>query len=258
MRESNPLHVVSSKKIFFISDAHLGTPDYDKSLAREKLLVQLLDTIKPQAEEIYFVGDLFDFWFEYNKVIPKGFTRILGKLAELSDAGIPIHFFTGNHDVWMRGYFEQELHIPVYHDAVVKYLKGKKFYIAHGDGLGPGDHGYKLLKKIFRNRFCQLLFRWLHPDIGIALADFWSKRSRYVSQGGEVEQWKGDEKEWLVIHSRNMLEKEHFDYFVYGHRHFPKELLLNETSRYINLGDWLTWFTYAEFDGDKLEIKKFG
>lgn len=248
---------MSSKKIFFISDAHFGTPNHDKSLVREKLLVQLLDAIKPQAEEIYFVGDLFDFWFEYDKVIPKGFTRILGKLAEISDAGIPVHFFTGNHDVWMRGYFEQELNIPVYHAPVAKTLKGKKFYIAHGDGLGPGDHGYKFLKKIFRNKFCQWLFRWLHPDIGIAVADFWSKRSRYVSQGGEVEQWKGDEKEWLVIHSRNLLKQEHFDYFIYGHRHFPKELLLNETSRYINLGDWLTWFTYAEFDGEKLEIKSF-
>jgi len=248
---------VSSKKVYFISDAHLGTPNHKESLVREKLLVQLLDTIKTQAEEIYIVGDLFDFWFEYNKVIPKGFTRILGKLAELSDAGILIHFFTGNHDVWMRDYFEKELGIPIYHDAVVKNLKGKKFYIAHGDGLGPGDHGYKFLKKIFRNRFCQFLFRWLHPDIGIWIADFWSKRSRYVSQGGEVEQWKGDDKEWLMIHSRKMLEQEHFDFFIYGHRHFPKELLLNETSRFINLGDWMTWFTYAEFDGEKFEIKKF-
>lgn len=248
---------MSSKKIYFISDAHLGTPNHDKSLVREKLLVQLLDNIKLHAEEIYFVGDLFDFWFEYNTVIPKGFTRILGKLAEISDAGIPVHFFTGNHDVWMRGYFEKELNIPVYHVPVAKTLKGKKFYIAHGDGLGPGDHGYKFLKKVFRNRFCQLLFRWLHPDIGIAIADFWSKRSRYVSQGGEVEQWKGDDKEWLVLHSYKMLEQEHFDYFVYGHRHFPKELLLNETSRYINLGDWLTWFTYAEFDGEKMEVKNF-
>ncbi len=248
---------MSNKKIYFVSDAHLGTPNHAESLVREKSLVHLLDQMQEQAEEIYIVGDLFDFWFEYGKVIPKGFTRILGKLAELSDAGIPVHFFTGNHDVWMKDYFKKELNIPVYHESVVKNLKGKKFYIAHGDGLGPGDHGYKFLKAIFRNRFCQFLFRWLHPDIGISIADYWSKRSRYVSPGGEIEPWKGDDKEWLVLHSRSILERDHFDYFIYGHRHMPMDILLSEKSHYINLGDWITCFTYAEFDGEKLEIKYY-
>lgn len=248
---------MSSKKTYFISDAHLGTPNQQDSLAREKLLVQFLEQIRQQAEEIYIVGDLFDFWFEYGKVVPKGFTRILGKLAELADSGVPVFFFTGNHDIWMKGYFESELNIPVYHDPVVKTIHGKKFYIGHGDGLGPGDHGYKFLKMIFRNKFCRFLFRWLHPDIGIGIAGFWSKRSRYVSAGGKIEEWKGNEKEWLVLHSRSLLEKEHFDYFIYGHRHLPRDIQLNEKSHYINLGDWLTCFTYAEFDGEKLEIKYY-
>ncbi len=246
-----------NKKIFFVSDAHLGTPNHADSLQREKLLVKWLNEIAPQAEEIYIVGDLFDFWFEYNKVVPKGFTRILGKLAEISDAGIPLHFFTGNHDAWMRDYFEKELNIPIYHEPVEKIIKGKKFYIAHGDGLGPGDHGYKFLKKVFKNRFCQWLFRWLHPDVGVAIADFWSKRSRYVSANGEIETFKGEENEWLMIYSREMLKQGHVDFFIYGHRHLPLNLLLKENSRFVNLGDWLTFFTYAEFDGEKLEIKYY-
>ncbi len=247
----------STKKIYFVSDAHLGTPNHAESLIREKLLVKWLDEIKGSAEEIFIVGDLFDFWFEYGRVIPKGFTRILGKLAELSDAGIPIHFFTGNHDVWMRGYFEQELRIPVYHDPVVKTIRGKDFYIAHGDGLGPGDYGYKVLKVIFRNRFCQLLFKWLHPDIGIAVADFWSKRSRYVSAGGQIEPFLGEEKEWLIIYSKKLLETKHYDFLIFGHRHLPLDISINGKSRFINLGDWITCFTYAEFDGQHFEIKHY-
>jgi len=248
---------VASKKIFFVSDAHLGTPSHEKSLVREKLFVKWLDEIKPQAEEIYIIGDLFDFWFEYSKVIPKGFTRILGKLAEITDAGIPVYFFTGNHDVWMRGYFEKELNIPVYHEPVVKTLRGKKFYLAHGDGLGPGDYGYKFLKQIFRSKFCQWLFKWLHPDIGITVADFWSKRSRYVSADGKIEPYLGEDKEWLIIYARQLLEKEHYDYFIFGHRHLVLDIPLKENSRFINLGDWLTHFTYAEFDGKTFRINHY-
>ena len=246
-----------NKKIFFISDAHLGTPNHDDSLKREKLLVQWLDEIKPMADEIYIVGDLFDFWFEYEKVVPKGFTRILGKLAEITDAGIPVHFFTGNHDVWMKGYFEKELNIPVYHEPVEKTIKEKNFYIAHGDGLGPGDHGYKFLKSVFRNRFCQWLFKWLHPDIGVAIADFWSKRSRYVTAEGNIEPFLGEDKEWLIIYSRQLLQKTHYDFLIFGHRHLALDITLNNNSRFINLGDWLTCFTYAEFDGDDLQIKQY-
>lgn len=248
---------MTTKKIFFVSDAHLGTPSHHQSLKREKLLVKWLDEIKPHAEEIYIVGDLFDFWFEYSKVIPKGFARILGKLAELSDAGIPIHIFTGNHDMWMKGYLENELNIRVYHNPLVKTIKGKKFYIAHGDGLGPGDYGYKILKLIFRNRLCQFLFKWIHPDIGIAVADYWSKRSRYVSAEGLIKPFLGEDKEWLVLFSRQLLGKEHYDYLIFGHRHLVLDIPLDNNSRFINLGDWLTSFTYAEFDGERFEIKQY-
>lgn len=247
----------SSKKIFFISDAHLGVPDYNESLKREKLLVAWLDEVKDQAEEIYIVGDLFDFWFEYKRAIPKGFTRILGKLAELTDNNITVHYFTGNHDLWMFGYFEKELNIPVYHQGIVREIKGKKFLIAHGDGLGPGDHGYKFMKGVFRNKFFQWLFRNVHPDIGIGLASYWSKRSRYVSQQGKIEPFKGEEEEWLIIYSKEVLKKEHIDYFVFGHRHIPLEIRLNENSNFLNLGDWISHFSYAEFDGKKMEIKYF-
>jgi UDP-2,3-diacylglucosamine hydrolase len=219
--------------------------------------VKWLDEIKTQAEELYIVGDLFDFWFEYSRVIPKGFTRILGKLAELSDAGIPIYFFTGNHDMWMKGYFEKELNITVYHQPIEKVISGKRFYIAHGDGLGPGDYGYKILKYIFRNKLCQWLFRWIHPDIGIAFADYWSKRSRYVSAEGQIEPFLGQDKEWLIVYSRNLLRKKHYDYFIFGHRHLVLDIQLNNNSRFINLGDWLTSFTYAEFDGETFEIKRY-
>lgn len=240
-----------------MSDAHLGTPSHGESLVRERLLVKWMDEIKPLAEEIYIVGDLFDFWFEYSRAIPKGFARILGKLAELSDAGIPVHFLTGNHDVWMKGYFEEELNIPVYHNPVEKEIKGKKFYIAHGDGLGPGDYGYKMLKYIFRNRFCQRIFKWLHPDIGIRIAGYWSKRSRYISAEGKIEPFLGEDKEWLIIYSRELLAKAHYDFLIFGHRHLALDIPLGNGSRFINLGDWTNYFTYAEFDGNSFVIKHF-
>jgi len=247
-----------NKNIYFVSDAHLGVPNHSESLVREKLLVQWLDEIKIKAEEIYIVGDLFDFWFEYKKTIPKGFTRILGKLAELSDQGIKIHYFTGNHDLWMFGFFEKELNIPVYYEPIEKTIGNKSFYIGHGDGLGPADHGYKMLKKIFKNPLSQFVFRWLHPDIGIAIADYWSKRSRYVSASGMIEPFKGEVNEWLIIHSKELLKRKHFDFFVYGHRHLPLSVNLNEgNSQYINLGDWINYFSYAEFDGEKMEVKYF-
>lgn len=243
------------KKTYFISDVHLGFPNETESRAREKLLLQWFDEITPHAEAIYIVGDLFDFWYEYGKVIPKGFTRILGRLAELVDNKIQVYFFTGNHDLWMFGYFENELGIPVYHEPIQKEIQGKKFFIGHGDGLGPGDHGYKFLKKVFRFRLNQKLFGWLHPDIGIGLAHYWSQRSRYAN--GVVETYKGNENEWLLIYSKAKQAQEHFDFFVFGHRHLPLDISIGNNSRYINLGDWLTYNSYAVFDGATLQLKSF-
>src|ERR1700754_2054855 len=194
------------KKIYFLSDFHLGAPDHESSLEREKLIVRFLDEIKDNAAEIFLVGDMFDFWYEYRQVVPKGYVRLLGKLAELSDAGIPMHFFLGNHDMWMSGYFEKELNIPVYHEPKVFERNGKKFFIGHGDGLGPGDHGYKFIKKVFANKFCQWLFARLHPNFGIGMANYWSRRSRH-STGDYDEKYLGDDKEYLVVFANEILKK---------------------------------------------------
>jgi UDP-2,3-diacylglucosamine hydrolase len=243
------------KKTYFISDIHLGFPNETESRAREKLLVQWLDEVRKDADAIYIVGDLFDFWFEYGKAIPKNFARAIGKLAELADAGIKIHLFTGNHDLWMFGYFTEELGIPVYHKPIRIEIQGKKFFIGHGDGLGPGDNGYKFLKKIFTNPVCRFLFKWLHPDIGIALAHYWSRESRFAD--GIQEEYKGSDKEWLLIYSKEQEAKHHHDFFIFGHRHLPLDIQINPQSRYINLGDWLTYNSYAVFDGNNFELKSF-
>ena len=244
------------KKIYFLSDFHLGIPDYASSLVREKKIVAFLEAARKDAAEIFLLGDMFDFWYEYKTVIPKGYVRILGKLAEITDSGIPVHFFVGNHDMWMAGYFEKELNIPVYYEPKIFERNGKRFYIGHGDGLGPGDHKYKMLKKIFRSRFCQWLFGQLHPTWGIGLANNFSGKSRVKTmQSDKI--FLGEEKEWLIVFCREILAKEHFDFFIFGHRHFPLDFQLNPHSRYINLGDWIRDFTYAYFDGNELYLKKW-
>ncbi len=244
----------NSNKIYFASDFHLGAPNEESSLKREKLLVKWLEEIRSDVAEIYLVGDLFDFWFEYDTAVPRGFTRFLGKLAELSDAGIPIHIFTGNHDMWMFGYLEKELNITLYRESIVREYSGKKFFIGHGDGLGPGDHGFKVIKKVFANKISQWMFAKLHPDWGIKLAVYWSGTSR-ASNNDEV--FLGEEKEWLFQYAQEKLKTQPIDYFIFGHRHLPLDLKVGNSSRYINLGDWISHNTYAVFDGEKLELKKY-
>ncbi|HVT84601.1 MAG TPA: UDP-2,3-diacylglucosamine diphosphatase [Chitinophagaceae bacterium] len=244
------------KRIYFISDFHLGAPDHASSLEREKTIVRFLDEIKNNTAELFLVGDMFDFWYEYRKVVPKGYTRLLGKLAELSDSGIPIHFFVGNHDMWMKDYFQVELNIPVYFEPVTLERNGKKFFIGHGDGLGPGDHGYKRLKKIFRNPACKWLFGVLPPFFGMGLAHYLSRRSR-AQTGAAEEVFLGEDKEWLILFCKSELQKEHYDFFVFGHRHLAIDFALEQNSRYINLGDWIRYFTYAVFDGEKLELRSY-
>jgi UDP-2,3-diacylglucosamine hydrolase len=246
----------ASKKIYFLSDFHLGAPDAASSLVREKKIVQFLDEIRKDANAIFIVGDLFDFWYEYKKVVPKGYVRILGKMAEITDAGIPIHFFVGNHDMWMKDYFQKELNTTVYFEPAEFNFNGKRFLIGHGDGLGPGDEGYKFIKKIFRNPVCKWLFGILPPKLGIGLADFLSRKSRAkTSTTNEV--FLGEEKEWLVVYAKEILQKEHYDYFIFGHRHLPLDIILNEKSKYINLGDWIKYFTYAVFDGENLSLEYY-
>jgi len=250
------MQIPEGKKIYFSSDNHLGAPTYEASLPREKKFVKWLDTIKDDAAAIFLLGDLFDFWFEYKQVVPKGFVRVLGKLAELRDRGIPIYFFVGNHDLWMRDYFEKELNIQVYHKPEVFRLNGKKFFIGHGDGLGPGDKGYKRMKKVFTNSFCKWLFRWVHPDIGVRLAKHLSVKNKLIS-GSEDVKFLGEDNEWLVQYAKRKLEYAHYDYFVFGHRHFPMEINVGKNSTYFNLGDWIDYYTYGVFDGRQFELKTF-
>lgn len=250
------MQISPGKKIFFLSDFHLGAPDVESSLQRERLIVQFLDEIKEQAQSIFIVGDMFDFWYEYRKVVPKGFVRLLGKMAALTDAGIQLHFFVGNHDMWMKNYFQKELNVPVYFEPKEFEFNGKQFLIGHGDGLGPGDRGYKMLKKVFRNPFCQWLFGILPPAMAMGLANYSSRKSREADHGLE-EQFMGEEKEWLLVHSKKVLKEKHFDYFIFGHRHLPIDFRLNDKSRYINLGEWMNFASYAVFDGKHLALKSY-
>ncbi len=246
--------MTSPQKIYFLSDFHLGAPDEQQSLIREKKIISFLDEIKNDAKEIFILGDLFDFWFEYKYVVPKGYVRILGKLAELTDNNIPVHFFVGNHDMWMKDYFQKELNIKVYFEPTNFEYNGKRFQIGHGDGLGPGDQGYKFLKKIFRNKIAQFLFGVIPPFIGIGLANYFSRKSR-MHTGNSNEIFNGEENEWLVAYCKEELKKNDFDYFVFGHRHLPLDIQLSEKSRYINLGDWIKYSSYAVFDGSTLQLK---
>ena len=250
------MDILPGKKIYFLSDFHLGAPDFASSLIREKKIVAFLESIKHQAQQIIIAGDIFDFWYEYKTVVPKHFVRLLGKLAEITDSGIPVMLFAGNHDMWMRDYFEKELNIPVYFEPRTFNWNNKKFYVGHGDGLGPGDHGYKFMKKIFRNKICQWLFGQMHPTLGMGIANYFSRESRKKT-GSSDAAFLGDDKEWLVIYSKEILAKEHYDYFIFGHRHLPLTIQLNDNSEYINLGDWISYFTYAVFDGNTVELKKW-
>lgn len=250
------MQIPPGKKIYFLSDFHLGAPDHATSLEREKKIVKFLDEIKQNASMIFILGDLFDFWYEYKKVVPKGFVRILGKLAEIADSGIIIKFFVGNHDMWMSGYFEEELGVEVFYEPEEFEFNGKQFFIGHGDGLGPGDRRYKFIKKVFRNKFSQWLFGVLHPGAGIGLANYMSRKSR-AATGMTDETFLGEDKEWLIIFSKEMLEQKHFDYFIFGHRHLPLEFKLKENSQYINLGDWIKYNSYVVFDGEKATLKYY-
>ncbi len=242
-------------KIYFASDFHLGSYPSEQSKVREHNIISWLDKIKEDASELYLVGDIFDFWFEYSTVVPKGYIRFLGKLAELADLGIKIVLFKGNHDMWMFGYLRDELNAEIISNEKIIKLSGKTFYIHHGDGLGPGDKKYKYLKKIFRSSFCQWLFARLHPNLGIGIAQRWSKHSR-ISNNNE-ERFLGEENEWLIVYAKEVLEKQHYDYFIFGHRHLPYEVKLQENSTIINLGEWINYHTYAVWDGRDLKLKKW-
>ena len=262
MNNHHNISIPKGKKIYFASDNHLGAPTKEASLPREKKFVAWLDEIKQDAAAIFLLGDLFDFWMDYKKVVPKGFTRTLGKLAEISDSGIPIYYFVGNHDLWMNGYFEEELNIPVFHKPQEFTFNGvaeetrSTFFIGHGDGLGPGDKGYKRMKKVFTFKPFKWLFRWLHPDLGIRLGQYMSVKNKMIS-GDEDFKFLGEDNEWLVQYCKRKLAIKHYDYFIFGHRHLPLEIALSEKSKYVNTGDWIHYFTYAVFEDHQLILKKY-
>jgi|APGre2960657444_1045066.scaffolds.fasta_scaffold13427_3 UDP-2,3-diacylglucosamine hydrolase len=242
----------NKKYTYFASDFHLGAPNDAESLQREKEIVAWLTSIESSANCIYLVGDIFDFWFEYKHVIPKGFSRLQGKIAALTDNGIAVHFFYGNHDMWMFEYFKKELGVEIHSDDIQVSIGSKKLFIAHGDGLGKGDKGYKFIKKIFRSSFCQWIFARLHPNFGFSAANFFSKTSR-SKNGPRDKQFNGIENEWLYNYSKELNIKNNFDYFIYGHRHLPLKIPF-DNSVYFNLGEWITYQTFGKFDGENFEL----
>ena len=247
------INLTSGKKVYFASDFHLGFPDEKTSREREKALVSWLDQVQSDAQDLFLLGDLFDFWFEYKTAVPRGFVRFLGKLSALADQGITLHIFVGNHDLWMQDYLSKELNAKLYFEPQAFTIQNKQFLIGHGDGLGPGDKGYKRLKKIFTNPICQWLFRWLHPDAGIQLANYFSRKSR-AKTGNADEIFLGEDKEWLILYTKEKAKTMSVDYFIFGHRHYAIDLKINDKSRYINLGDWIRLNTYAVFDGTDLQL----
>jgi UDP-2,3-diacylglucosamine hydrolase len=245
-------------KIYFVSDAHLGSSELNDSLEREKKLVRWLDYIRKDAKALYLLGDIFDFWFEYKKAVPRGFTRFLGKLSELSDSGVEIHYFTGNHDIWIYDYLPEEIGLILHKNPFVMEIAGKTFYIAHGDGLGDNSHSFKLVRWVFHNRICRFLFRtFIHPDMGIKLAHIWAKHSR-MKEKNHPKPYFGEEKENLVLYSKSYIQKHpETDYLIFGHRHILLDRMLTSHNRMIIVGDWLELFSYAVFDGKELVLKQF-
>ena len=243
------------KSIYFSSDNHLGAPNYSDSLIREKLFISWLDKIKNDAQVIFLLGDLFDFWFEYYKSVPKGFTRVLGKLSELSDSGIKIYFFVGNHDYWTRDYFQKEIGMEVLKKPTEFKINNKLFFIGHGDGLGPGDFKYKFLKRIFRNPLFIFLFRINHPWFGIPLGNFFSRKNKILS--GNNIKFISKENEILYHFCKKKLNVKHYDFFVFGHRHLPLKIELGNNSYYFNTGDWINHYSFLHFKDDSLELKYF-
>ena len=251
---------MGNTKLYFASDFHLGIPDSKSSLKREKMLVAWLEKAAHDATEIFLMGDVFDFWFEYKFVVPKGYVRLLGKIAEITDSGIPVHLFRGNHDIWAFDYLNKELNVQLHRKPVIRKFDDTTLYLAHGDGLGPGDQGYKLLKKVFEFKPNQFLFKWLHPDIGSRMGLYFSKKSRLanIAKEGKSENKSIHHEERLIHFAENEAKNNpKLDYFIFGHRHIPMIQSVSENAKVVILGDWLTHFSYGVFENEKMRIEYF-
>lgn len=245
------------KKSYFISDAHLGSTAYTNNRNRELKLVRWLDHIEDTASDIYLLGDIFDFWYEYKYVVPKGYSRLFGKISSLTDKGINIHFFVGNHDCWTYGYLEEELGMKVYKKSLIKEINGKTFLMAHGDGLGSQPRSVKIMRKIFLSEFVRRTYNFfIHPRFNIAFGLKWSKESRN-SHDEKTNSFLGEKNESLVIYAKERLKQEDINFFVFGHRHLLLDLMLNKESRVIILGDWIEQFSYGVFDEEGFRLELF-
>lgn len=246
------------KNIYFLSDAHLGSWAIQHRRTQERRLVRFLDSIKHKAAAIYLLGDMFDFWNEYKLVVPKGYTRFLGKISELTDMGVEVHFFTGNHDIWTYGYLEEECGMTVHKQSLTTEIYGKVFFLAHGDGLGDPDNKFKLLRKVFHNRTCQFLLNTIHPRWGMQLGLSWARHSRLKREDGSEPPYMGKNKEYLVLFTKEYMKNHSdIDYFIYGHRHIELDIILSRKSRMMILGDWISQFTYAVFDGEHMFLEEY-
>jgi UDP-2,3-diacylglucosamine hydrolase len=247
---------LTNKKTYFISDVHLGAPALNNNSEREKLFVSWLEEAGKDANEIYLLGDIFDFWYEYKKVVPRGFVRTLGKIAELTDRGIPVHYFTGNHDVWVYDYLPSETGVIVHRENIIQTIGDKVFYLGHGDGLDPNEKGYLFLKRIFTSKFAQFMFSRLHPNIALWFGHQWAKNSR-MSKGTQPEYCKNVDNESAIQFSKNYCINHKIDYFIFGHRHILLEEEIKPDVKVFMLGEWFNFFSYAVFDGNKVELKKY-
>ena len=246
------------KSIYFLSDAHLGSWAIDHRRMQERRLVRFLDSIKEKAAAVYLLGDMFDFWYEYKYVVPKGYTRFLGKLSELTDMGVEVHFFTGNHDIWAYDYLERECGVILHKQPQTIELYGKIFYLAHGDGLGDPSKSFKLIRGIFHHQVCQWLFSGLHPRWGLWFGQAWAKHSRLKHEAEGVPPYMGEDKEHLVLYTKKYIQYHpNVDYFIYGHRHIELDLQLTKKARVLILGDWISQFTYVVWDGHHLFMQQY-
>ena len=246
------------KNVYFLSDAHLGSWAIDHGRMHERRLVRFLDSIKHKAAAVYLLGDMFDFWYEHKYTVPKGYTRFLGKLSELTDMGVEVHFFTGNHDIWAYSYLEEECGVIMHRKPITTDIYGKVFYLAHGDGLGDPDIKFKLLRRMFHNTICQRLFSAIHPRWSMWLGLTWAKHSRMKRINGEEPPYMGENKEHLVLYAKQYMKSHpNVDVFIFGHRHIELDLNLSKNVRMMILGDWISQSTYVVFDGDHLLLEQY-